>query len=154
MHQAVRKPCPRRVFTDLTFPQKMSGSWISKFTMGSWRHYGFLDSRWVPGFTMASWYRARHGTEIFGTARILRARHGNIWHGTDHKGMAQKYLARHGSTRSWHGTARDIPAGWKRGAETGGRAGGRKGGRTGWTNEMARGRQGGLADEGVDGRKG
>ena len=46
---------------------------------------------------------------IFGTARIMRARHGNIWHGTDHEGMARKYLARHGSTRSWHGTARDVP---------------------------------------------
>ena len=40
---------------------------------------------------------ARHGTEIFGTARIMRARHGNIWHGTDHEGTARKYLARHGS---------------------------------------------------------
>ena len=37
------------------------------------------------------------------------ARHGNIWHGTDHEGTARKYLARHGSTRSWHGTARDVP---------------------------------------------
>ena len=43
-------------------------------------------------------------------ARILRARHGNIWHGTDHEGTARKYLARHGSTRSGHGTARDVPA--------------------------------------------
>ena len=33
---------------------------------------------------------------IFGTAR-------------DHEGTARKYLARHGSTRSWHGTARDVP---------------------------------------------
>ena len=38
------------------------------------------------------------------------ARHGNIWHGTDHKGTARKCLARHGSTRPWDGTARDIPA--------------------------------------------
>ena len=33
---------------------------------------------------------------IFGTAR-------------DHEGTARKYLARHGSTRSGHGTARDVP---------------------------------------------
>ena len=30
--------------------------------------------------------------------------------GTDHEGTARKYLARHGSTRSGHGTARDVPA--------------------------------------------
>ena len=59
-------------------------------------------------FPQRSWYQAWHGMEIFGTARIIRARHGNIWHGTDHKGPARKYLARHGSTRSGHGTARDI----------------------------------------------
>ena len=29
--------------------------------------------------------------------------------GTDHEGTARKYLARHGSTRSGHGMARDIP---------------------------------------------
>ena len=53
-----------------------------------------------------SWYQDP-GTRILvpGTAR-----HGNIWHGTDHKGTARKYLARHGSTRSGHGTTRDIPA--------------------------------------------
>ena len=77
--------------------------------MGSRIHYGFLDSQQVPGFTMGSWYCARHGTEMFSTARIIRARNGNIWHGTDHKGTARKYLARHGSTRSWHGTARGVP---------------------------------------------
>ena len=33
----------------------------------------------------------------------------DIWHGTDHKDTACKYLARHGSTRSWHGTGQDIP---------------------------------------------
>ena len=32
---------------------------------------------------------------IFGTARIMRARHGNIWHGWIHE--------------IWHGTARDVP---------------------------------------------
>ena len=37
------------------------------------------------------------------------ARQGNIWPGTDHKDTARKYLARHGSTRSGHGTARDVP---------------------------------------------
>ena len=49
----------------------------------------------------------RSGTKIL--ARPGMARHGNIWHGTDHKGTARKYLAWHGSTRSWHGTAQDIP---------------------------------------------
>ena len=42
-------------------------------------------------------------------ARIMRARHGNILHGTDHEGTARKYLARHGIMRArhgniWHGT--------------------------------------------------
>ena len=39
------------------------------------------------------------------------ARHGNIWHGTDHKGTARKYMARHGSTRSGHGTGRPCVKG-------------------------------------------
>ena len=50
----------------------------------------------------------RSGTKIL--ARPGMARHGNIWHGTDPQGTARKYLARHGSTRSGHGTARDVPA--------------------------------------------
>ena len=62
-----------------------------------------------------SWYQdlgtkilvPRSGTKIL--ARPGMARHRNIWHGTDRKGTARKYLARHGSTRSWHRTARDIP---------------------------------------------
>ena len=49
----------------------------------------------------------RSGTKIL--ARPGMARHGNIWHGTDHKGTARKYLAQHGSTGSWRGTAQDIP---------------------------------------------
>ena len=61
----------------------LDSQWVPGFTMGSWIHSGFLDSRWVPGFTMGSWYCARLGTEIFGAAWIIRARHGNIWHGTD-----------------------------------------------------------------------
>ena len=65
----------------------------------------------VPG----SWYQdpgtARHGNIWHGTDPGT-ARHGNIWHGTDHKGTARKYLARHGSTRSGHGTARDVPVFW------------------------------------------
>ena len=63
-----------------------------------------------------SWYQdlgtkilvPRSGTKIL--AQPGMARHGNIWHGTDHQGTARKYLARHGSTRSGHGTARDVPA--------------------------------------------
>ena len=49
-----------------------------------------------------SWYQdpgtkilARRGTEIFGTARIIRARHGNIWHGTDPPDLG---TARHGTS--------------------------------------------------------
>ena len=53
-----------------------------------------------------SWYQDP-GTKIL--ARPGMARHGNVWHGTDPQGTARKYLARHGSTRSWHGTARDVP---------------------------------------------
>ena len=60
--------------------------------MGSWIHDGFLDSRWVPGFTMGSWIH--DGFLVLGTARIIRARHGNIWHGTDPPEL---------------GTARDVP---------------------------------------------
>ena len=41
--------------------------------------------------------------EIFGTARIMRARHGNIWHGTD---PPDPGTARHGtSLRSAHQTS-------------------------------------------------
>ena len=45
-----------------------------------------------------------------GRRRCLAAGVLDIWHGTDHEGTARKYLARHGSTRSGHGTARDVPA--------------------------------------------
>ena len=58
---------------------------------------------------MGSWIQ--DGFLVLGTAL-----HGNIWHGTDHghsmeifdtaRIMARKYVARHGSTRSWHGTGR------------------------------------------------
>ena len=44
-----------------------------------------------------------------GRRRCLAAGVLDIWHGTDHEGTARKYLARHGSTRSGHGTARDVP---------------------------------------------
>ena len=71
---------------------------VPGFTVGSWIHDRLVDSRWVPGFNMGSWIH--DGFLVLGTAR-----HGNIWHGTDHKGTARKCLAWHGSTRSWHGTA-------------------------------------------------
>ena len=81
----------------------LDSRWVPGFTMDSWIHDGFLDSRWVPGFTMDSWIHngflvqgtARHGTEIFGTARIMRARHGNIWHGMDPPDLG---TARHGTS--------------------------------------------------------
>ena len=60
----------------------LDSRWVPGFTMGSCIHDGFLDSLWVPGFTMGSWYWAGHG---------------NLWHGTDHRGTARKYLARQGS---------------------------------------------------------
>ena len=47
--------------------------------------------------------------ETQGRRRCLAAGVLDIWHCTDHEGVARKYLARHGSTRSWHGTAQDIP---------------------------------------------
>ena len=47
-----------------------------------------------------------------GRRRCLAAGVLDIWHGTDHQGTARKYLARHGSTRSGHGTAWDIPV-WR-----------------------------------------
>ena len=58
------------------------GSRQPRFT-SFWIHDRLLDSWWFPGFTMGSWipdgswYCAWHGTNIFGTARIIRARHGN-----------------------------------------------------------------------------
>ena len=70
--------------------------------MGSLIHDGLLDSRWAPVFTMGSWID--NGFLVLGTAR-----HGNIWHSTDHEETARTYLARHGSTTSLHGTERDIP---------------------------------------------
>ena len=93
----------------------------------------FFGKKWPHisghGSTRSGHGSSGHGTEIFGTARIIRARHGNppppvkggtgvflTRHGTsifgtarDHEGTARKYLARHGSTRSGHGTARDVP---------------------------------------------
>ena len=73
-----------------TFSIKMVGAKI--LVPGSW--YQDLGTKiLVP----RSWHgQAWHGTEIFGTAR-------------NHKGTARKYLARHGSTRSGHGMAPDIP---------------------------------------------
>ena len=44
-----------------------------------------------------------------GRRRCLAAGVLDIWRGTDHKGTARTYLARHGSISSWHGTARDVP---------------------------------------------
>ena len=32
-----------------------SSAFLRVFTMGSWIHDGFLDSRWVLRFTMGSW---------------------------------------------------------------------------------------------------
>ena len=51
---------------------------------------------WYQDLVPRSWHgQAWHGTEIFGTARILRARHGNIWHGTDPPDLG---TARHGTS--------------------------------------------------------
>ena len=46
------------------------------------------------GSTRSGHGSSGHGTEIFGTARIIRARHGNIWHGTDPPDLG---TARHGT---------------------------------------------------------
>ena len=48
----------------------------------------------VPG----SWYQARHGTEIFGTARMVRARVGNP--PPPVKGGTGVFLTRHGTSES------------------------------------------------------
>ena len=45
-----------------------------------------------------SWYQARHGTEIFGTARIMRARHGNP--PPPVKGGTGVFFNRHGTPKS------------------------------------------------------
>ena len=84
----------------------LDSRWVPGFTMGSWIHDGLLDSLWVPRFTMGSWCRAWHGSEIFGTAEIIRAQHrnicskwiirarpGNICHGTN---PSDPDTARHG----------------------------------------------------------
>ena len=44
-----------------------------------------------------------------GRRRCLAAGVLDIWHGPDHKGTTQRYLAWHGYTTSWHGTARGAP---------------------------------------------
>ena len=50
---------------------------------------------WYQDLVPRSWHgQAWHGTEIFGTARIIRAQHGNIWHGTD---PPDPGTARHGT---------------------------------------------------------
>ena len=54
--------------------------------MGSWIHDGSLDSRWDPGFTVDP--SINNGFLVLCTARC-----GNIWHGRDHKGTAQKSAA-------------------------------------------------------------
>ena len=91
-----------RLTTTLIHVEFLISRWVPGFKMDSWIHVRFLYSRWVPGFTMGSWIH--DGFLVPGTAR-----QGHIWDGTDHKSTARKYLARHGSTRSGHGTARDIP---------------------------------------------
>ena len=45
-----------------------------------------------------SWYQAWHGTEIFGTARIIRARHGNP--PPPVKGGTGVFFNRHGTSKS------------------------------------------------------
>ena len=69
----------------------------------------------LSGSPFSFWYQdpdtkilARHGTEIFGTARIIRARHGNIWHGTD---PPDPGTARHRtSLRLGHQASQHLPA--------------------------------------------
>ena len=43
---------------------------IPGFTMSSWIHNGFLDSRWLPGFTIGSWIHM--GSWIHNGSSILR----------------------------------------------------------------------------------
>ena len=72
--------------------------WDPGFMKGSWIRDGFLDSWWVPAFTLGSWHRARHCTEVFGTARIIRARHGNP--PPPVKGGTGVFLTRHETSES------------------------------------------------------
>ena len=65
---------------------------------GSWIYDGFLDSPWVAGFSMGSWFGAQHGAEIFATARIIRARHGNP--PPPVKGGTGVFFNRHGTPKS------------------------------------------------------
>ena len=121
----VGRPFFRKLFASKNgaepYRRNILGPNFQKHPLFHFRDLWFLNLRswyqdlgtkiWVP----RSWYQdlgtkilvPRSGTKIL--ARPGMARHGNIWHGTDHKGTARKYLPRHGSTRSWHGTARDIP---------------------------------------------
>ena len=75
-----------------TFSLKMVGAKI--LVPGSW--YQDLGTKiLVP----RSWHgQAWHGTEIFGTARILRARHGNP--PPPVKGGTGVFLTRHGTSES------------------------------------------------------
>ena len=99
-----------RFFTE-TFDQLSAGQFENLVQRGGYGFYLFpKNGRYQDLGTKIlvprSWYQDP-GTKILVPGM---AQHGNIWHGTDHKGTAQKYLARHGSTRSGHGTARDVPA--------------------------------------------
>ena len=106
--------CRRRFF----FPEKRAPYFWKPLACGYVAAGAFFSTKKGPIFLEALLSRTARIHQIW--ARIIRARHGNIWHGTDHQGTARKYLARHGSTRSGHGTARDVPAmGYTRPRESG-----------------------------------
>ena len=96
-------------FTTTFTTRFLDSRWLPEFTMGSWIHKGFLDSRWIPRLTKGSWIHdgildprwvpgfTRGSWVLVGFLVLCTARHGNTWHGTHHRGMARKYLARHGS---------------------------------------------------------
>ena len=68
-----------------------SSAFLRVFTMGSWIHHGFLDSRWVLGFTMGSWVHDKvHAKSLdFFESCAKAAKHTMVfslgWFGTDFK---------------------------------------------------------------------
>ena len=87
----------------------LDSRWVPAYTIGSWIYHRYLDSGLVPGFMMGSSYQALHSTEIFGTARIIRARHRNIGHDMD---RPHPSTPRHGI--ALHLAASDVLDPWVR----------------------------------------
>ena len=76
---ATRILVPRSWYQDLGTKILVPGSWYQDLGTKI-----MVPRSWYQDLVPRSWQgQTWHGTEIFGTAGIIRARHGNIWHSTD-----------------------------------------------------------------------